>query len=222
MNNSILSEFKEFFDFDKRLYFLLICFLYFSTFLLFRYFIISDNLYYEAFSEQLATDRIEAMLKFQEKWAWLVYVLLPIFLLFRMFLVSLCLLAGAILSEIRINFQQVFQIVLISEIIYLIPAFIQIVYFLGIAEHYSLEDLQNFDYWSVLALVGTETVEPWFRYALGCLNLFELLYWLVLAIGFSLVLQRNYWEMFGLVASGYGSGLLLWIAGITFLLVNMG
>jgi hypothetical protein len=212
---------KEYFDFDKRLYFALICMLYWAVIMLFDTFIIHDQLYFEAYSEQLAVDRIEAMLKFQQEWAWLSYGLLPLFLLIRMSLVSLSILAGAILSEIKISFRKVFQIVLVAEMVYLLPAFIQLIYFIGIAQDYTLQDLQNFDYYSALALIGRSSVEPWLMYALACFNLFELLYWLVLALGFHWVLQRNYWEMLGLVATGYGTVLLLWIAGITFLMVNV-
>ncbi|MCU0447020.1 MAG: hypothetical protein MUE85_19160 [Microscillaceae bacterium] len=213
-------EIREQFNFDKRLYFALICALYWAVIVFFQLFVIHDQLYYEAYSEQLAVDRIETILKFQKEWAWLSYVLLPLFLITRMSLVSLSILAGAILSEIKISFRKVFQVVLIAEIVYLIPAFIQLVYFMGIAQDYTLQDLQNFDYYSALALIGRKAVEPWLMYALACFNLFELLYWLVLALGFHWVLQRNYGEMLGLVATGYGTALLLWIAGITFLLVN--
>jgi hypothetical protein len=213
---------KNYFDFDKRLYFLLICGAYLCVMYIYQDMILHDSLYYEAYSEQLAPDRIEAIIQFNRKWSWLSYVLMPVILLLRISVVSLCILAGVLLAEYKVSYRRIFQIVLIAEAVYLIPVAINLTYFLWIASDYSLADIQHFDIYSLRALVGTAGLEGWLSYLLASLNMIELMYWLTLAYGFYIVMQgKSYSESFALVATSYGTAWLLWVAGITFLIVSL-
>lgn len=213
---------REWFDFDKRLYFVLICLLYGVIIFLNQEFIIHEQLYFEAYGEQLSYERITQMIELNRDWAWLNYVLLPIFVLIKVFLVSVCLLIGVLLSDIKLSFRKVFQIVLIAEMIYLIPAFIRTFYFIFWLRDFGLEDLTSFDPFSLLGWLGRDSLDIWWHYLLYSLNIFELLYWLTLALGFKMVIrQLSYLSALELVASSYGLGLLLWIAGVTFLIVSI-
>lgn len=215
------EKIRTLFSFDKRIFFVVLCLTYVLVMDLFQNMVLSDSMYYEAWGQQLAQERIERMLELNKKWAWVGFVLMPIFMLVRMCFTTLCLLSAAILQDIKIGFRRIFQIVLLAEVVYLIPAVISLVYFLLIASSYTLEDVQSFDYYSLRALVGKGSIPIWLTYAFASLNIFEVVYWCVLAMGFALALRRTWSEMFGLVLSGYGTGLLLWIVTITFLLVSL-
>ena len=221
-SNTIQTEkIRELFSFDKRIFFVLLRLVYVLVIDLFQSMVLSDSLYYETWGQQLAQERIEKMLNHRKEYAWIGFVLMPIFMLIRMCFTTLCLLSATIMQDIKIGFRRIFQIVLLSEVVYLIPAIISLVYFLLIAKDYSLADVQNFDFYSLRAWVGKDNIAPWLTYAFSSMNIFEVLYWCVLATGFALALRRKWSEMLGLVLSGYGTGLLLWIVTITFLLVSI-
>jgi len=74
--------------------------------------------------------------------------------------------------------------------------------------------------------VGYQGLEPWFIYPLQVLNLFELAYWFVLAyfIGKLAFTEKDKGKPMDLglkiVASSYGSALLLWVVVVMFFTLN--
>ncbi len=221
-SNTLQTEkIRKLFSFDKRIFFVVLCLAYVLIIDLFQNMVLSDSMYYEAWGQQLAQERIEKMLNHRKEYAWIGFVMMPIFMLVRMCFTTLCLLSATIMQDIKIGFRRIFQIVLLSEVVYLIPAIISLVYFLLIAKDYTLADVQNFNFYSLRAWVGKDNIPSWLTYAFASLNVFEVLYWCVLATGLALVLRRGWSEMLSLVLSGYGTGLLLWIVTITFLLVSL-
>jgi hypothetical protein len=178
-------------------------------------------MYYEAWGQQLAMERIEKMLETQKNFFWINYILLPLLILIRMTFTTLCLLTATTMQDIKIGFKKTFQIVLIAEAVYILPSIIALTYFLFIAQNYTIADVQSFDYFSLKALIGANNIPSYLVYAFASLNIFEVLYWCVLATGFALVLNRTWKEGLHIVVSGYGTGLLLWIMTITFLLVSL-
>lgn len=88
--------------------------------------------------------------------------------------------------------------------------------------NYTLEDLQYFYPLSALNIVGYKGLESWFIYPLQVLNLFELAYWLLLAyfIGKLAFTEKDKGKPmdlgFKIVASSYGSALLLWVVVVMF------
>ncbi|NJK82673.1 MAG: hypothetical protein HC912_01515 [Saprospiraceae bacterium] len=129
---------------------------------------------------------------------------------------------GAFFFEYKLSFEKIFQVTLVAEGVHLVPVFIKAFWFLVIAHNYTFEDISNFDYFSLLAVVGRENLEIWWMYILYSANLFELLYWIALAYGLRLLLpEAEYDDALKLVLSSYGVGLLLWIVFICFLLVSI-
>ncbi len=184
--------------------------------------LIDDNVLYEALRGQLDVHRVESLIKTLQKWNWLTYILIPILYLLKFSALALCLYIAIILIYGNIQFEQLFRIVMLAEIVYLIPAIIKIYWFLLIQPNYSLEDLQYFSPLSLLSLVGYANVPQWSIYPLQLLNIFELIYWLLLAYGLQQVINKPFKTTLGIVAASYGSGLVLWVAFITFLTVSIG
>lgn len=206
--------------FDKRIYFLfLVLAIAFITFIT-NEFLVNEELYYDAFSQQLSYERINEYFLFQQKWVWLAYIIIPVVYLIKFTLVAICLGTGLLLWGYKISFIKLFQIALIADSIFLIPALIKVFWFLFIQTDYTLTDLQYFYPLSILNLFDSGSLDIWFIYPLQLLNLFELLYWLVLAYGLYLILKESYDEMLKVVLSSYGFGLLLWAIFITFLNVS--
>ena len=103
---------------------------------------------------------------------------------------------------------------------------LKIIWFYFFQTSYTLEDLQYFYPLSALNIVGYQGLESWFIYPLQVLNLFELAYWLLLAyfIGKLAFTEKDKGKPmdlgFKIVASSYGSALLLWVVVVMFFTLN--
>lgn len=188
-----------------------------------------DRLLIENLSTRFSIKQIEGYLSNLEKWEWLTFAIVPLFILIKTTLVSSALYIGTFfLSKSKVTFKQLFNAVVKAEFVFLGVGILKIVWFYFFQTNYTLEDLQYFYPLSALNIVGYKDLDAWFIYPLQVLNLFELVYWLVLAylIGKIATPIRNkenkYPIDFGLkiVASSYGSALLLWVVVVMFFTLN--
>ncbi|UYN87097.1 MAG: hypothetical protein KIT51_02130 [Cyclobacteriaceae bacterium] len=110
---------------------------------------------------------------------------------------------------------------MVAEFVFFIPPILKVLWFGIFHIDYTLKDLQIFSPLSALNLINRDSVEPWLLYPFQILNVFELVYWLVLAYGLYELTGERYSKMLGIVAASYGTGLLLWIVFIVFLTINL-
>lgn len=171
--------------------------------------------------------QIDNYLKFQEKWQWVSYIIIPIFLFIKSIIISSILYIGTFFyGKAKITFKQLLVEVIKAEFAFLGVGVCKIIWFYFFQTNYTLEDLQYFYPLSALNIVGYQGLEPWFIYPLQVLNLFELAYWLMLAyfIGKLAFTEKDKGKPMDLglkiVASSYGSALLLWVVVVMFFTLN--
>lgn len=184
--------------------------------------LVTDDLIFDFYGEQLTYERIEELIENSDKWQWIIYPVLPIYYLLKFFIVAICLYIGILLAGSSVSFNKIFNVAMFSELVFLIMPIIKLVWFSIFYTDYTLHDLQIFSPLSLLSLINRESIELWLVYPLQVVNLFEVAYWLLLAYGLHRVTSERYQRMFELVASSYGLGLLLWTVFIVFLTVNAG
>lgn len=195
--------------------------IWFALIWLTRYLLISENLYFNSLADQLTYEQITEMLANGKKWEWLSYVLVPVLLLIKFSLIALCLGTGLFLVTNRFEFGKMFAATVRAEYVFLIPAVFKLFWFLFVKTDYRLEDLQMFSPFSALGIVGYQNVETWLRYPLQVFNVFELAYCVGLAWCVSREIPRLNLNMsFRIVASGYGSGLAVWIVLMMFIMLT--
>jgi hypothetical protein len=197
-----------------------ICIYLVTTALLFNTFLISDTLYYNSFSEQLTAEKIEEAFSFNQKWAWLGYVFIPIIYLLKFSLISLVLLTGFFFIDKKVSFSLLFKAVMLAEIPFLLVPLIKLFWFLFIQTHYTFNDLQYFYPLSALQLFDVKSLPTWQIYPLQLLNVFELAYWVLLAYWLKRLLNITLTKGMEVVIASYGTGLLLWVVFVTFLSLN--
>jgi hypothetical protein len=105
-----------------------------------------------------------------------------------------------------------------AEFVFLIPTIFKLLWFLFIQTSYTLQDLQYFHPLSALSIFDPLSLEPWLVYPLQVLNIFEAIYWVVLAC----LLSKEFPELdinrsMGVVVGGYGTGLVIWVILVMFL-----
>ena len=186
-----------------------------------KYLLNLDELTYISLSEEFSKQQIENYLKLQSKWNWVGYIILPLVILIRSTLVSICLNIGFFFYDFtnKIKFKQFFRIAVIGEFVLLTAGIFKLVYF--IKTEFSLEQLQQFYPLSYTNFLDISKLEPWLIYPLQTINLFEIAYFFVLVYGFHNLIKKKYIKSFEIVAVSYGTGLLIWIGLIMFLTLNM-
>ncbi|PRZ19597.1 hypothetical protein [Flavobacterium granuli] len=179
------------------------------------------ELIYSSLSEQLTSRQIEQYFEFQDKWQWLSYIFVPVMLLIKTTLISSVIYIGIFFfSKIPITFKQLWYYVITAESVFLLVPLFKIIRFYFFQTNYTLEDIQSFYPLSALNIVGHKGLEPWLIYPFQILNLFELAYWLVLAYFIGKITETNMDRGLKIVASSYGSALLLWVTMIMFFTLN--
>ncbi len=197
-----------------------ICIYLVTTALLFNTFLISDTLYYNSFSEQLTAEKIEEAFSFNQKWAWLGYVFIPIIYLLKFSFISLVLLTGFFFIDKKVSFSLLFKAVMLAEIPFLLVPLIKLFWFLFIQTQYNFNDLQYFYPLSALQLFEIKTLATWQIYPLQLLNVFEMVYWVLLAYWLKRLLNITLTKGMEVVIASYGTGLLLWVVFVTFVSLN--
>ena len=183
--------------------------------------ILTDNIYIEHFYQQTSFVRIEKILSLKSKWSWISYVSIPAIYLIKFTLVSLWILSATILFGYKNTFKEIFGVVIVAEFIWLIPSFITLIWFGFIDTDYSLVDVQYFKPLSLLNFFEASEVENWLIFPLQSLNLFELVYVLVLAIGIKKMLKKDYNTALNFTIPVYGSAVFVWVVFYSLISLNL-
>ena len=186
-----------------------------------------DELYVYSIHKKITSNLIDEYLSNYNKLKWFSYVIIPLFLLVKTTLIASIIYIGAFFySKVKVTFKQLFNAVVKAEFVFLGVGILKIIWFYFFQTNYTLEDLQYFYPLSALNIVGYQGLESWFIYPLQVLNLFELAYWLLLAyfIGKLAFTEKDKGKPmdlgFKIVASSYGSALLLWVVVVMFFTLN--
>lgn len=181
----------------------------------------TEDLLVTSLAEQLTNKQIEDILNFKEKWNWINYVLLPLMLLIKTSIIAAILDVGCFFFNKEIKYKKLLNIVIKEEFIFLLVIVFKTAWFYFFQTNYNLEDLQYFYPLSALNIIGYEGLQPWFIYPFQVLNIFELVYWFILAYLIGKELNENTDKGFSIVASSYGVSLLIWVVGVMFFTLNM-
>ena len=219
----ILKDYSRYFGFNKWIFFFVLCLFYSLNTFVFNEVLITKEIYYQTFGEQVALDRIDELFEFREKWKWIGYVIVPLMLLFKISLVAVSLNIGTLFAGYKIGYKKLFQIAMIAETVFLTGALSKTLYLVLFKEVRVMQDIQYFYPFSLLGFFDDpqKTIERYLIYPLQTINLYEITYFLSLALGLHWVLKKPYKTTFVLTVASYGIGLLIWMVLIVFMSINM-
>ncbi|QTD36731.1 hypothetical protein JL193_11345 [Polaribacter batillariae] len=183
----------------------------------------TDEFFYNSYAEDYTRDQLNNYIARREKWSWVIYAIVPIVVLIRTSLVSICLNIGVFIynTENKIKFKHFFKIALLGEFILASVSYSKFFYFYLIKTEYTLSDIKQFYPLSYTNFLDLKNIEPWLVYPLQTINLFEIAYFFVLVYGLHKILKNKYAKSFEIVAVSYGSGLAIWLGLVMFLTLNM-
>lgn len=184
-------------------------------------FIITRDIYIRSFQSTLTIQSIESFLNVKKEYWWLGYIFIPLVVCLKVLFTALCVSIGSMLWDIKFKFRVIFKAALLGEIIFIIA---QVIYLINLFFHMDTLTLQTFTNYfplTVLSYFGTANVVDWLEYPLQTLNLFEVFY--IVAIAWLLTRQwkQDFMESLAVVFPSYMTGLVLWLALVTFLTLQV-
>ena len=168
---------------------------------------------------------VQNYMESQKKWWWVSYAVTPILIGIKVLLVAFCLNFVKIISEKleQVKFRDILTVVLMAEFVFVIAGFYKFFNFYLVDTDYTLETLQTYYPLSLINFKEAISTEKWLAYPLQLCNLFELIYWGILAWGIWELADKkiSYIKSLGYVALTYGIGLLFWVGVVCFLILSV-
>ena len=187
-----------------------------------RNLLINEDVFYNTFSEQLTYERSMVMYDYLKKISWVGYVIYPLILLIKVSLVSVIIYVGIFFFGNQDNFTlgSVFKVVLASEIAFILASLIKFCWFYFIDKDYNISDMNFFYPLSLINFFRRSEIMKIWIYPLQTVNLFHLLYILLLSLGLNKVCLIGKPESEKIVLASYIPVIILWNVIIMFLLID--
>lgn len=162
--------------------------------------------------------RIEVLKQYQHM-RWFSFLLVPVLLALRLSLVALCLFVGGFFFEEMSGkkYKEWWEVATVSQSVILLYSIILCVVSISLGTESTL----SMSKYSSLLFLGGEDVEPWVRTPLAAVNLFEIMYWLLMAVLTRKLCGVEFRKSFKFVMSTYGVGYLFYIALLMFLILYL-
>ena len=198
---------------------------YFILIFLEKKYIQTDSKIFDFLSKDYPSSVVQNYMESQKKWWWVSYAVTPVLIGIKVLLVAFCLNFVKIISEKLedVKFRDILTVVLIAEFVFIIAGFYKFFNFYLIETDYTLETLQTYYPLSLINYKEAISTEKWLAYPLQLLNVFEIMYWGVLAWGIWQLADKkiSYQRSLGYVALTYGVGLLFWVGVVCFLILSV-
>jgi len=171
-------------------------------------------------AEQISKEQLEKVVDLNERWKWLGYAVVPLFLLIKTSLIAMVINIGTFFYNYEISYNKVYNIVLKSEFVFLLAIFAKGAWFYFYQTEFTILDFQNFYPLSLLNIADYKLLDPWMVYPFQTLNLFEVGYVVLLTFFMKKALVISYLDSFLLIAISYLTSLVLWITTVMFIILN--
>ena len=139
------------------------------------------------------------------------YLSVPIFLGWKWVWTTLALWIGCFMFGYRIHFNQLWKLVMLTEILFFVPEILKVFWFSIFTTDPSYFDYLAFYPFSLVNFFDYTQIEPKWMYPLKALNLFEPVYWLLLAYGIYFMSGKKLKISFYIVFSSYALFFLIWL-----------
>ena len=196
---------KELIDFDKRLYFLILV----VIFLAIRY--LTNILILEAIPDY---ENLEATGSFMIYHIFnaLNYLWTPFALLWKFTVISFLFWLGAFMIGYKVPYKELWKFALVAEVVFIFPELIRLLVYLNPGSSVTFKEIDDYRAFSMLSLLGSENVTSQYHYALGTINIFEILYGILWMYGFHMISRRSLGESSLVVLLSYFFPLAIWLS----------
>ena len=205
----------------KIVYFsILIMCLYTILCLIYNYVFLSETLFLQWFEGVMTQEQILSTISFFKKWEWGSILINILIIFIKITYVASCIFLGLFFYfEQHDAFKISFNIALKAEIVFVFYLIVRIIWFGVINIPESLEAIQVWPL-SLMSFFDPNTTDQWLIYPLNTLNIFEVLYMLMLSALLATAIKIKFRKAFDLVFVSYSAGILLLIVAQMFFILN--
>lgn len=139
------------------------------------------------------------------------YLSIPLVYLWKFTVLGFVIWVGCFMFGYRVTFSHCWAVVLVAEFVFLLPELIKIVWFLAIRPDPNFYDIQAFYPLSIMNFMNYQELPTRFAYPFKALNLFEPLYWYVVALGIKHFAKRGMQPAWTIVLGFYVPIFVLWL-----------
>jgi hypothetical protein len=182
--------------------------------------VLRDQVYSYSLGRQVNPDKLAAFLQGQHRMILVSYMIVPLTLLVKISLVSLCLLTGLLLTSLKLPFRTLVRITLFAESAFLAGTLLRLLIFAFSHNVESLGEYMRFAPLSLYSLFKSTAIPNWLTYPLQTLDIFQIGYVLLLAAGLHYYIGQPFKKMLNLVLMSYGLGLACCMIGFAFISVS--
>lgn len=202
-STNLSQRIEEAINFDKRLFFMLLVIL----FVVIRY--LTNDLILQSIPGYRELEN-EGSFTYFHLFNTLDYLWTPFSLLWKFTLTAFTIWVGGFMGGYKLSFKELWKLAMVAETVFIFPELIRLLWFLLEAPENFLE-IQNFRPLSLFSFVNPALVEPRHHYPLGALNLFEVAYWFLLALGVHTISKTSLSTSLSIVLCSYTLCFLLWL-----------
>ncbi|HTE33319.1 MAG TPA: hypothetical protein VK666_23220 [Chryseolinea sp.] len=197
-------ETKSFFGADKRLLFVLLCMA--TLLLLFVKINLIEN---ETAAFEFLQDRPEgAILRLLNT---LKFLSVPFVYLWKFTVIAFVVWVGCFMFGYRVTYTQCWGVVIGAEFVFLIPEVLKIIWFMTVQTDPTLHDISAFYPLSLMHFFDLSSIDKRWAYPLRALNVFEIVYWIVLVEGIQHYARKDKKYIWIIVSCSYVLIFFLWL-----------
>jgi hypothetical protein len=201
---SISHETKSFFAADKKLLFLLLCLAAFLLLFIKITFIENQTAAFE-FLQDRPEGFVLSLLN------TLKYLSIPFVYLWKVTVISFVVWIGCFMFGYRVTYAQCWGVVVVAEYVFLIPEVLKILWFLFIDKDPAYSDIGRFYPLSLIHFADYDTMDRRWAYPLRALNVFEILYIILLVEGVNHWARKDKKYVWIIVLCSYVLIFVLWL-----------
>lgn len=205
VTSRIGQRIEESINFDKRVFFILLLVLFYAIRFLTNDVLVKAIPGYERLQE-------DGSLSIFYIFNALNYLWTPFAFLWKFTVIAFIIWMGAFSWGHKVSFRKLWQFVMVAEFIFIFPELIKLLYLMTTSGQLTPEEMKGYYPTSLFSLVNAQEIPAKFHYPLRTINIFEILYLLLLILGFHNISKRSLKTSALVVLSSYGFGLLIWLA----------
>jgi hypothetical protein len=118
---------------------------------------------------------------------------------------------GCFTFGFKIDYKTLWKVAMVSELVFFLPELVKIFYFIMIFPDPSLPEVRAYYPFSLMNLFDHETLPSAWHYPLKALNIFELMYWLILIKSLQITIKKDPVQIRWLAVSFYVVPFILWL-----------
>lgn len=139
------------------------------------------------------------------------YITVPLVYAWKFTVTAFILYVGGFMFGYKLSFRDMWRLAIAAELVFFVPELIKIVWFLAVNTNPTYQEIGAFYPLSMMNLFDFESLHARWHYPLKALNVFEIVYWVVLVAGVYVISGKQRKTSIILVATSYVLWFFLWI-----------